>query len=61
MSVVKLKYEILVSGIYPFEGEYEKLGFKLYKTGQDVIVGCIVSDKQVILGWNGVFANAAVS
>ena len=29
MSVVKLKYEILVSGIYPFEGEYEKLGFKL--------------------------------
>ncbi len=29
MSTVKLKYELLVSGIYPFEGDYENLGFKI--------------------------------
>lgn len=29
MSVIKLKYEILISGIYPFKGDYEKLGFKI--------------------------------
>lgn len=29
MSIVKLKYELLVSGIYPFEGNYEKFGFKM--------------------------------
>ncbi len=29
MSAVKLKYELLVSGIYPFKGDYEKLGFKI--------------------------------
>lgn len=31
MSTVRLKYELLVSGIYPFEGDYEKLGFKIVK------------------------------
>ena len=31
MSIVKLKYELLLSGIYPFEGEYEKSGFKIVK------------------------------
>lgn len=29
MSKIKLKYEILVSGIYPFEGVFEKYGFKI--------------------------------
>lgn len=29
MSKLKLKYEILVSGIYPFEGVFEKYGFKM--------------------------------
>ena len=31
MSKLKLKYEILVSGIYPFEGNFEKCGFKIVK------------------------------
>lgn len=29
MSKLRLKYEILVSGIYPFEGDFEKHGFKI--------------------------------
>lgn len=29
MSTLKLEYEILISGIYPFEGTLEKYGFKL--------------------------------
>lgn len=29
LSRVKLKYEFLISGIYPFHGEYEKFGFKI--------------------------------
>lgn len=31
MSVIKLEYEILISGIYPFEGSFEKSGFKIVK------------------------------
>lgn len=29
MSLVTVKYEILISGIYPFNGEYKKNGFKI--------------------------------
>ena len=29
MSKLKLEYEILVSGIYPFKGYFEKNGFKI--------------------------------
>lgn len=35
MSLLKLEYEILVSGIYPFEGEFEKSGFKIVKNTID--------------------------
>lgn len=35
MSRLKLKYEILVSGIYPFEGVFEKCGFKIVKNAID--------------------------
>lgn len=35
MSIVRLKYELLVSGIYPFSGDYENLGFKLVKKHLD--------------------------
>lgn len=31
MSIIKLEYEILISGIYPFEGTFEKNGFKIVK------------------------------
>lgn len=31
MSTLRLEYEVLVSGIYPFEGEFEKCGFKIVK------------------------------
>lgn len=31
MSIIKLEYEILISGIYPFEGSFEKSGFKIVK------------------------------
>ena len=31
MTKIKLKYEFLVSGIYPFDGEYQKRGYTLIK------------------------------
>lgn len=31
MSILKLEYEILISGIYPFKGDFEKFGFKIIK------------------------------
>lgn len=31
MSLIKLKYEVLISGIYPFTGYYEKNGFKIIR------------------------------
>ena len=31
MSIIKLEYEILISGIYPFEGSFKKNGFKIIK------------------------------
>ena len=35
MSILKLEYEILVSGIYPFEGTFEKCCFKIVKNTID--------------------------
>ena len=31
MSKIRLEYEILVSGIYPFEGTFEKCDFRIVK------------------------------
>lgn len=35
MSKVKLEYEILISGIYPFTGDFEKCGFTITKNKVD--------------------------
>lgn len=35
MSKLKLEYEILVSGVYPFDGTLEKCGFKIVKNTID--------------------------
>lgn len=35
MSTIRLVYEILVSGIYPFEGKFEKYGFTIEKNKVD--------------------------
>ena len=39
MSKVKFKYEILISGVYPFDGEYERDGFAIKKNilNEDII------------------------
>ena len=35
MNKLKITYEIVISGIYLFEGEYEKNGFKLVENSID--------------------------
>ena len=35
MSKIRLEYEILVSGIYPFEGTFEKCDFRIVKNRVD--------------------------
>lgn len=48
MSRLKLKYEILVSGIYPFEGIFEKCGFKIVKNTIDEELFKSLSKESVI-------------
>lgn len=35
MNKLKITYEIVISGIYLFEGEYEKNGFKIVENSID--------------------------
>lgn len=48
MSQLKLEYEILVSGVYPFEGTFEKCGFKVVKKEIDKSILKNLMDKSVV-------------
>ena len=50
MSVLKLEYEILISGIYPFEGAFEKQGFTITKnTIDDKLIDLLTKESVIYL------------